>query len=1699
MKSSVTDQGSGNHPRHRTFRLVWSAFTVVMLATSMHAAGQPGLPVDLVITVDNNVPYVSPGQNVTYEIAVNNFGPNDTEEAAVQDTFPPELINVTWMASTTAGASSLSGSGTGDLSDTVNIPVGGRVVYTVSALVDPFSTGTVTNTATVTAPTGMTESFPANNTATDEDAIEFQEIARVQPFYGNGWPSPNVFAPPGDIPPDNGTAAFNGHVGDFRAPDDPNSNQPRFVLKTSSLGQPLAQYISGAVDIDLILRDAINDLFYVQGNSSEQNNSAAFRFINTLFTNDLGPGVVEEIRRRLTDTLAFDDADDERALSVADEIKPLLQAFPHDRSLRNLLLDIYYYRTLGRQLVAKQKVVEAYQLNFSQVLSSDVSFGTPINKEIEAFQEAADSLRDVLNPYVDLLTDDLGVDIATQVDPSYTGNLPFGFYLFREEVPNRSVYAPTFVEYLPETGEVSGDPTQVVDDTRQAPLLYATPTSFHVDADGMPEGSTVNQVSFTIENLGAGTDGAGDLHWEATVKNPFDFQGESDEMLEIYDADSGIWGTRLASAEPIEPPTLGIPATVTVRISKNLSALRRSGTIEVRDVSGKPDALTYSVIIVQSGDLQPQLIVEPKELYYTSGPFFPVTEPLLQVHSVHVRKEGIGDLNWKATVIPEGLPPGTSILVSKRQSSSSGESVPAQEVTATNNALLSVYLYGTFEQPGAYNIVGIDDLAGIAERQVITLYVGPQVAKTASLPLLSAYPEVIAVSSGDAVDDIFVRDAEGLGTVTASTTNSWLTVRAIDEGGFIPLEIAENTSPEVRTGYVTIRAESTGNQSSVVTVVQDGAAGAGLVVNPAQRYVGHGANASASGSGFEVIRVGSDDIAWTSRVSQGGHWLNIVSGESGTNDGEILFSYDENTSLHGRTGEIVIVSPEAIEGQNLFAVQIFQRGTEDTQVLHGGFKDFILLFDVMRDDAQVNKELAKRFALRRLPGDVDKAYSLIGETISKHTVAVNDISGIIPDWRERVAQSSELVATYSGWLQAIEELATVKDFLDGDSNILGFRENFLFLVQEFQGQDPSIFDSFDKLLRYMFDDENNTAVPTSPLGLAFSRYEQARLEYENFVETQDSLAEEYRTQNLDHRKWMYDVIGTDPGNDVDHPDNAEAYYNPSASFGCEIWQIDRSIDRALEQLNLNKAELQKIVDQIRTELWRRAQEQQINAAIADVHINYGLGLAAIEVAIGAINAVQVVADNIADGVSDAAGIETPLKAGPIAWARGVNAVVQAAAEIAKGVAEGGKALLAASENADVRQLEDQILGANSEALVKNLYGEANLVAMKSADLALGLAQEIGSRQANIDEWHYREDRMRENNAALLGRSFANPVHRLRLRRSMLEAESTFKVAQRWVFFTIRALEYKWNTPFVYSSPTGDWSLDSVFRARTARDLVFLVGGLRDYDGLLQGSARGDDRFDWFTFKQDFYGLNPVFAGNGVEERVYTHPVTGYGATATEVFRARLEEVYDPETGVIEIPFSTFKDNGLTFFRGPRRDADNPEIVLSRGHYLDKIVWMKVNLTGDFSESPIDRVSGILTYSGGSYVRNARVGVLDPADPTRIIGEFSVWPTKFWFFDSGQPLADPPIAAAWRSSDEQHTEIALNLTDLSRYEVPGTVSEIDVFRERSVASDGWVLRIFTQNAGVPAISVDQIDDIEILFYHVSKERPALKEDESAGRD
>ncbi|HEY3582719.1 MAG TPA: Ig-like domain-containing protein, partial [Pyrinomonadaceae bacterium] len=126
---------------------------------------------DLAITKTDGVTEKVPGTGVTYTIVVTNNGPSDANGVSVADTFPSDLTGVTFTSTPTGGATGNTAAGSGPISDSLNMPTGSTVTYTVNATVKSSATGTLSNTATVTAPAGVTDNDTTNNSATDNDTL----------------------------------------------------------------------------------------------------------------------------------------------------------------------------------------------------------------------------------------------------------------------------------------------------------------------------------------------------------------------------------------------------------------------------------------------------------------------------------------------------------------------------------------------------------------------------------------------------------------------------------------------------------------------------------------------------------------------------------------------------------------------------------------------------------------------------------------------------------------------------------------------------------------------------------------------------------------------------------------------------------------------------------------------------------------------------------------------------------------------------------------------------------------------------------------------------------------------------------------------------------------------------------------------------------------------------------------------------------------------------------------------------------------------------------------------------------------------------------------------------------------------------------------------------------------------------------------
>ena len=126
---------------------------------------------DVRVAIDDGVSAVGWGDPVHYVVTVTNAGPLAAPTVAVTDTMPPELMNVTWSCTASAGAICTS-AGVGDIADTASLPVGGTATYAIDAtVVAGAGSGTITHTVNATTSGATTDPDTTSDTAVDRDAV----------------------------------------------------------------------------------------------------------------------------------------------------------------------------------------------------------------------------------------------------------------------------------------------------------------------------------------------------------------------------------------------------------------------------------------------------------------------------------------------------------------------------------------------------------------------------------------------------------------------------------------------------------------------------------------------------------------------------------------------------------------------------------------------------------------------------------------------------------------------------------------------------------------------------------------------------------------------------------------------------------------------------------------------------------------------------------------------------------------------------------------------------------------------------------------------------------------------------------------------------------------------------------------------------------------------------------------------------------------------------------------------------------------------------------------------------------------------------------------------------------------------------------------------------------------------------------------
>jgi len=127
------------------------------------------ISVDLSVSKTDNLTYTTAGASNTYTITLGNTGPGKINNVTLSDLLPDEVTAADWTCLASPGSDCYKDSGSDDIDLGLDLLVNGAITVVLTTTTSPVASGWLTNTVTITPPSGAIETNTINNTATDVD------------------------------------------------------------------------------------------------------------------------------------------------------------------------------------------------------------------------------------------------------------------------------------------------------------------------------------------------------------------------------------------------------------------------------------------------------------------------------------------------------------------------------------------------------------------------------------------------------------------------------------------------------------------------------------------------------------------------------------------------------------------------------------------------------------------------------------------------------------------------------------------------------------------------------------------------------------------------------------------------------------------------------------------------------------------------------------------------------------------------------------------------------------------------------------------------------------------------------------------------------------------------------------------------------------------------------------------------------------------------------------------------------------------------------------------------------------------------------------------------------------------------------------------------------------------------------------------
>ena len=119
---------------------------------------------------DGRTALAGPGDETTYTITLSNAGPAPVFGAVLEGLLPPGLSAAVWGCLPQDDVTCAM-KGSGDLSDSVDLPAGSSVTYFLTTTLEEGAGPSVSNVVTVATPAGVVDPVPPNNWAVDVNGV----------------------------------------------------------------------------------------------------------------------------------------------------------------------------------------------------------------------------------------------------------------------------------------------------------------------------------------------------------------------------------------------------------------------------------------------------------------------------------------------------------------------------------------------------------------------------------------------------------------------------------------------------------------------------------------------------------------------------------------------------------------------------------------------------------------------------------------------------------------------------------------------------------------------------------------------------------------------------------------------------------------------------------------------------------------------------------------------------------------------------------------------------------------------------------------------------------------------------------------------------------------------------------------------------------------------------------------------------------------------------------------------------------------------------------------------------------------------------------------------------------------------------------------------------------------------------------------